>query len=418
MRLRHVCRIVIGGLAVAYASCLMADEERGKFPDFGFAPEKYDKPFFKLRQDYPSQLPPSAEIPAFYRNELASQEWQDYYREHWKEYLLEVRQYCFEGNWEHDWRVEANTKRAWYHMPWQHWGRFAREGLHGLTKEAAVKPRQLAATQTSGGQAYAIAFYNAFAGYLFHQVWEDPDQPKEQAIEAMGGFPHGTVIFKLLFVDIPPEQVPFLVNPTTWKAYITSSFGSEDRSIRDVHLIQMDVMMKDDRAPFGWLYGTFQYNGAMRRDNPWENLVPVGLQWGNDPDVKGDDFTNPQPTSTRINPAIRESVINADPNELPATHLGWNGRLNGPVDNPRSACMSCHMTAHFPYDADQIAPMFVKGKNYQPGSDAWMNWFRNFNCEDSFLEGRMSTDGSLQMSMSLKNFYDWKHNRGGKWHTP
>jgi hypothetical protein len=32
-------------------------------------------------------------------------------------------------------------------------------------------------------------------------------------------------------------------------------------------------------------------------------------------------------------PAVVKTVINADASELPATHIGWNGRLNGPVDN-------------------------------------------------------------------------------------
>ena len=61
----------------------------------------------------------------------------------------------------------------------------------------------------------------------------------------------------------------------------------------------------------------------------WDNLVPLGLQWGNDPDITDND-SNPQPVSTRINPQIKELVINSDAKELPPTHLGWNGRLNGP----------------------------------------------------------------------------------------
>jgi hypothetical protein len=35
--------------------------------------------------------------------------------------------------------------------------------------------------------------------------------------------------------------------------------------------------------------------------------------------------------------------------------LGWGERLNGPIDNPASACLSCHMTAQWP----KSSPMFM-----------------------------------------------------------
>jgi hypothetical protein len=89
---------------------------------------------------------------------------------------LEVRAYCFEGNIQggdvkDDWCVQDNKVRKWYHMPWQHYGPNGREGIHGLTKEAPVQPRQLAWGQTdSGRQTYAVAFYSVFGGYTIGQV--------------------------------------------------------------------------------------------------------------------------------------------------------------------------------------------------------------------------------------------------------
>ena len=59
--------------------------------------------------------------------------------------------------------------------------------------------------------------------------------------------------------------------------------------------------------------------------------------WGNDPTIKDNAFTNTIPETTKINPNLKETSINADTNELPPTHLGWNGRLNGPVDNSQSS---------------------------------------------------------------------------------
>src|SRR4051812_28474181 len=168
--------------------------------------------------------------------------------------MLDVRAYCFKGNIfgedvEDDWRVENNTQVAWYHVPWQHYGPNGREGVHGLTKEAPVQPRQLAPTQTySDGQTYAVGMYNSAGGYTIGQVWKkhnDPDKKKSH-------FPHGTVVCKLLFVDLgrsAVEQVPSLVDSIVWDAYITDTYQSSTRSIREVRLIQMDVMIKDDNSP-------------------------------------------------------------------------------------------------------------------------------------------------------------------------
>lgn len=403
---------IVAALSLVMLAGAPAEEPRPKYPDFGYAPKDHEGPLFRLSQDYPTELPGAEALPAFFQPELAGDEFRRHYKEHWREYLVAIRDHCFEGNHEVDWNVDLNTKRAWYHMPWQHWGRFGREGLRGLTKEASVKPHQLAPTQTSRGQAYAVAFYNDFAGHLLGRIWRDAEAPDAAVIEPAGGFPHGSVIFKLLFVDIPLSEVPSLEDPILWQAYITSTFDREDRDIRPVALIQMDIMVKDDRADNGWLYGTYQYNGKLGNANRWDNLVPVGLQWGNDPDVTGNDFTNPHPVATRINPAIKESVINPDPTELPATHLGWNGRLNGPVDNARSSCMSCHLTAQHPYRPKRIMPHAALA-DPTPGSGEWMAWFQNRDCTEAFDEGLTSTDGSLQLAMSLLNFHEWKHNRGG-----
>jgi hypothetical protein len=129
--------------------------------------------------------------------------------------------------------------------------------------------------------------------------------------------------------------------------------------------------------------------------------------WGNDQTNNGDAFSNPTPTVTRINPALNETAINANTNELPPTHLGWNGRLNGPVDNPRSSCLSCHMTAQTPAYSVQ-SPLFLQNNKPPIGSPAWMRWFRNVRCGESFDKGAQSADFSLQLALGIQNFYLWR----------
>jgi len=373
------------------------------FPDFGYlpTPDQYQGPVFRLSQDYPDTMP-NGPLPAFMKTD---------FKNDWENYMMQVRSYCFEGNLEVDWRVQDNAVRKWYHMPWQHYGPSGREGVHGLTREAPVNANQLAPTQESIGQTYAVGVYNDRAGYAIGRVWRDHNDPDETWLQ-QNGFPEGSVVCKLLFVTIPYAEVPSLANPVQWNAYVTQSFTSADRLFQMVSLIQMDIAVRDSRAPLGWLYGTFQYNGLTNHANRWENLMALGLMWGNDPTITTDEYTNPTPSVTKINPNLKESVINPDPNELPPTHLGWNGRMNGPVDNPRSSCLSCHMTSETP----QKSKMAVVFTNPTPpiGSPAWMRWFQNIKCQVPFDPGEAhSLDYNLQMSAALQNFRTWSNTRDG-----
>jgi hypothetical protein len=382
------------------------------FPDFGFLPSPtvngqcavepcYSGPVFHLSQSYPKTLP--AEMPGF----LTSAD----FRSDWKAYMMAVRSYVFEGNIEVDWRVQENKVRKWYHMPWQHYGPTGREGVHGLTKEAPIKPQQLAQSQTaSNGQTYAVGFYNPRGGYAIGKVWANHFKPDTHYLQEHG-FPEGTVVGKLLLMTLPNTDVPSLaVNPIQWDAYVATSFSSSDRVMQKVTLIQMDIAVKDKRAPLGWIFGTFQYNGTLNNKNPWDNLIPVGMMVGNDPTITDDTYTNPSPSVTKINPAIKESFINDGP-ELPPTHLGWDGRLNGPVDNPRSSCISCHMTAESPVKS-QASPLFEKNPP-AVGSTAWMRWFQNLHCGKPFDATAYSQDFSLQMAIALQNFRSWDRTQGG-----
>jgi len=378
-----------------------ADQVRtGKrFADFGFLPAagKYEGRVFRLSQNYPPQAPGANHLPKFMKIDFQRQ---------WKEYLLAAREYCFEGNIhggdvEDDFFIPDNPQPRWFHMPWQHFGPYGREGIHGLTKEAPVQPRQLAAAQTSSGQTYAVGFFNEFGGSTIGQVWADRSQPNLHNIR----FPHGTVIFKLLFVDIPPQEVPSLCNPVRWQGYITENFASTRRRVAELTLIQMDLMVRDDQSPLGWIFGTYQYNGAVAKKNPWENLVPLGIQWGNDPDVR-EHHVNDRPDKTVRNPKLKETIINDDDTELPPTHLGWNGRLNGPVDNPMSSCMSCHATAQV-RQKSPLSPTFQRAPP-EPGSDAWMRWFQNYRCGDRFDQDIPSADFSIQLAISVQNYQRWR----------
>lgn len=403
-------RLGITGTVALIAAGSIGAASAGTFPDFGYQPptNEYAGPLFELSQNYPQQMPPASHMPVFFKL-LPTTLTPD--MEAWRPYMMAVRKYCLEGNVKVDWRVQDNPVRHWYHMPWQHYGPFGREGIHGLTKEAEIKPKQLAPTQVTSGQTYAVGIYNELGGYVIGQAWKDPQNPNPAVTSKPNSFPDGTVVCKALFADVDLAEVPSLANPVLWQAYTTDSFSSANRSVKKVALIQLDFAVRDSRIPeTGWIFGTFQYNGALSSAPTWKDLVPVGVMWGNDPSQTGNEYTNPQPAVTKINPQLKQSAINTRP-ELPPTHLGWNGRLAGPVDNPVSSCLSCHLTAEYP----QLAPMNPTFQANPPpvGSAEWMRWFQNEPAGQPFSEGAESTDYSLQLAVSMQNFYSWKCDQGG-----
>jgi len=394
------------------------------FPDFGFTPptDQYDGKLFRLRQEYPDEKPGDNQIPEFLRIPFDQN---GDGQQNWKKYLLAVRDYCFEGNidtervpvdkrtYSSDWNLWDNQKRKWFHAPWQHFGPNGREGIHGLTREATAQPKQLAASQVDRFQTYAVGFYNQFGGYTIGQVWHNHYGPNASAAP----FPVGTVACKVLFTQATPEQVPYLTNPIEWKAFAEiQDHKKHTRKVQTLRLLQMDVMVRDSRAEringTGWVFGTFCYNGTLGNPDRWYNLVPVGLQWGADPDL-ADGEVNPLPTQTIINPKLKQTVINLS-HELPPQHLGWGGRLNGPADYFASSCISCHSTAQYPVIAAMI-PEFKRSSPEARGSPRWMHWFRNLKCGDPFSHEAKSLDFSLQLANGLKNFDDWHRQQGGEY---
>jgi hypothetical protein len=393
----------------AFQPTAKADQKQPPFPDFGFLPpkEQYTDRLFVLRQDYPNKRPDNDPVSDLLRIPFDNNADG---LDNWKKYLLALRDYCFEGNIDVGFHVQDNKKRNWYHAPWQHYGRNGREGIHGLTREATAQPKQLASTQVSKFQTYAVGFFNEHGGFTIGQVWKNHLGPEPAAAR----FPVGTVVFKLLFTQASSDEVPYLVNPIEWKAYAEVSDANQTRKVQGLRLLQMDVMVRDDRAlrlnGTGWVFGTYCYNGMLANPNRWYNLVPVGIQWGNDPQLS-DGNVNPQPIRTEVNKKLKETIINPS-HELPPQHLGWGGRLNGPADYFASSCMSCHSTAQYPVQAPN-SPEFRKNTDIIRGSELWMKWFRNLKCGDPFSEGALSTDFSLQLSGGIKNLHDWRISQGG-----
>jgi hypothetical protein len=364
--------LCLAGLAV-FLSVESASAGGQTFPSSNdTVPSTWTGPVFKLRQDYPKTKPAVGPKP-----------WKSFnFKTQPVQYLQSVLSYCEEGNVNVDWQLEKNTVRNWYHAPWLHTTANGREFVHGLTGERSSRPHELDPAQTGSFANWAVGFYNAPGGYVIGRVWKDPNSPNPAVVS----FPDGTVTCKLLFTTAPVAQVPYLKNSFEWQANASTTSGGP-RSIQTVRLLQVDVAVRDSRAntTTGWVFGTFVYDGNAAGATPWDRLVPVGLMWGNDPTVtEAVKTSTTHLTQTFINPAVG-----------PPQHLGRAGRLNGPVDNPKSSCLSCHSTAQ------------VEARsNVLPDANDVMRWFRNIKATEAFDPGpgQHSLGYSLQLALGIERF--------------
>jgi hypothetical protein len=332
---------------------------------------------FDLNKNYPSKAAEEA------------QPWKKFdFKTQPEAYINAVKQYVLEGNLECDWVFQKNKVRQWYHAPGMVWGQNGREFINGLTRERSSRPFELHPKQTNSCQNWAVGFYNPKGGVTLGKVFADPNNPNAAAAV----FPEGTVTAKLLFTNASPQEVPYIANSFEWQANIhTAQRGTNDRSPATVRLLQVDIAVKDSRATnTDWVMMTFAYHQDAPGQTPWDKLVPVGVQWGNDPTV----LTPGKPiVESWINPQFKKLFTVG----TWSMHTGRDGRLNGPVDNPQSSCLSCHGTAQDPAVSTGMIP----------GNDpaSLKRYFRNINppavFEDKPNVKEISLDYSLQLQVGI-----------------
>ncbi|MEO1110368.1 MAG: endonuclease/exonuclease/phosphatase family protein [Pseudomonadota bacterium] len=380
-----------------------------------------------------------ASVPSLFRPNLNFPEPVETGPEHWpwydeevhpihnaEAYLDRVLGYVMDacGSDVDDW---DGLKCGWYHAPWMH---DLREPMRGLTRERSSRLGELHSAQTTRTQNWAVGMYNEIGAHAFHQIWNTSGNayPKTKNF----AFADGTVAVKLLFSLATPEQVPYLRHAKIWEIY-------DGTKIAKARLMQIDVLVKDPRlskeasqsepAPnndlTGWVMGSFLFNGA-KETTPrcdrlsgdieaceaarWrERLVPIGLQWGNNPGMyAADEGLTEEAYQHWMNPDIETMFANIRAMSGHPPHLGRDGRMNGPVDNYRSTCLACHARAvdfgrHEP-DALRIVP-FVARDDADNGE--LRRFFRNLDANEHFIDGTQSLDYSLQAAVGLSKFRDW-----------
>lgn len=369
-----------GGTYVAQCS--------SRFPDFVQAassfPVGYGGPWFDLADDFPAAKP-TGDLP-----------WTSIdFQTDPDAYLYALRDYAFDGMIAADFRPQDNNTRAWFHVPMMNFSRGAREFVHGLTSERPLSGPELGLKEGTTVHNYAIGFYNDFGAYSIGQVWKSSTTPDISASE----FEEGSMVFKILFTAATCDDFSD-PNPCIVDGAPEWQIATGNGAMTTVRLLQMDVATRDGRSPTGWIYGTFAFDTSATDPIAWNRMRPVGLMWGNDPGVT--------PTNGQ---QIKESLISDQVPAYAKAHLGWAGRLNGPVDNPISACLSCHGTSQYPIDA-ALAPW----SSACDTDTKKLYWFRNLAVGEAFgaidatdcspttmSPAPVSLGTSLQIEVSVQN---------------
>lgn len=341
----------------------------------------------------------------------------------WRTYLWTVLKYAYTGNIESDWRSGPSEKR-WYHAPWMHkkykWdtatstlsdtsGFGGREWVHGLTQERSGAIYELDTARRGDStktRTWAVSVYNLAGGYTIGRAWKNICEKK---FEEPVAFTPGTVAIKLLFTDASSARVPYLNGSIEWKANIEKD--NPDSCI-PLRLLQIDIAVRDPRvdATTGWVFGTFVVRTDLPIDSywgdttsipqqqlPWYKVRPLGLAWGNDT------------TSAQLNhPAVLNQFIDKDLQRRIRDNLGWKGRLNGPVDNPKASCISCHELAQRSHN---MAIMFESASTpfTRAGSEDTLREFflRNIRPGEAFTPGMDGLDYSLQLQAGMANYLSY-----------
>ena len=359
-------------------------------------PSDWIGPIFEPSFDFPNTMPASEARPWEQIDFTAEPE----------RYLNTVLDYVFEGQDPNSWRVQDNSVRHWYPVPWMVQHGNGREFVHGLTRERNSLAGELGPKHKRCTQAWAVGFYNPLGGYTLHQVFGDGTTPPNMA-EAR--FPVGTVVAKVLLTEANEQDTSIVRGAPEWDASINApqpvdgrgcALTTNPRTIARLRLLQFDVAVRDSRADktTGWVFGTFIFDPNSSQANSWRKLRAVGLMWGNDPDLSDQAASRAKP---------RESIVLYDA-QL-GRPFGRGGRMNGPVDNSISSCLSCHSTA-----------MFEQKVSLTPRQeDDWDHakcWFRNIKAGEAFgkqpsdsvpcgdTTGFTSLDYSLQLSRALINY--------------
>jgi hypothetical protein len=404
----------------------------------GIVPPGYRGPLFKLSYHYPANLPAPA-MP--WRSAIGGGPINVYNA---PDYVAALKDAVARDMHDllQDYGSWNSEQRGWYNDIWLG---AQREAIHGLSLaldsvDSSLFPRSRLAKPFT---TYTVTYYNRTAAQTLGKIW-NRSALAPNLDQAATQYAEGSITVKLAFTTADASVWPAMDGALAWPAMITTNAttGQYDQpTLRWLRLLQVDVVVKDTQsAPgTGWVFATYVYDKYAREGSYgiWDKMVPLGAQWGNDPQVN----------STR-NPDVplRETWVSPYAPRYAFETLGWGGRLSGPNDHAKndisfvagtrrtlvrnaqnSACLSCHGTSQWnPSNPSVGMQSFLMpltpssgGAPYlnspAPGSSEWMRWFQNRRGYVPMDQG--SVGGDFDLALTFRVLPAWYAATSGQAHA-
>jgi len=326
------------------------------------------------------------------------------------------------------------AKAGWYNEPWLG---SLREAIHGTYAAGEFNSSSFPGTGLRVQfNTNVVTYYDARAAYTLSKFW-GTSAMKPNLNTQSAQFPEGSIVVKAAVFASEDQKNPLnwwdaMNGAQAWNMYIGvgPSGSNPPPQVWPGYVAQFDIIVKDSQSSpkTGWVFMTLVYDSSTPGD-VWDKMVPLGVQWGNDPEAT--DPTMP----------LQETWNNPKAPLYSTQTLGWGNRLSGPNDGarndiaangiimknaPDSGCMSCHSTSQwngnlhkmvtfllpsYPAPAFPNWPPFLScgddGKPIQPskktnpgnyicspvpGSSEWMKWFQDRHGDQPMDAGSFATD--------------------------
>ena len=405
-------------------------------------PPSYTGPRFVLNHDYPATNPPPVQNPPW----ASVSNGKPLTRDNAIAYVDALKTFVAPSmrTLLMDYPKWDPIKERWYSMPWLF---DAQEPIHGAYVGTASFPVNMFPLSglKKDMSTWVVTLYDPRGAYMLGQIWgkdaKEPDLSKNKA-----QYPEGAVTIKIALTTATPSEWSPIEGAIKWQLFAPPA-GSKPGTppiMFDAYVFQLDIIIKDPvAAPDSqWVFSTIVYDNRVKGD-AWDQLVPLGAMWGNDPLINSAEDPNA---------LLQQSVINPMAPLYAVETLGYGGRLSGPNDGAvvqdvlidgkpaarvaASSCMSCHSVAEWPMKSfllpmastpgmeppffgralpNSMDVMTGEGPNYlyRPGTMEFNSWFQSLPGSVPKDDGRTSLD--YHMNLTWKALPLWKkHNLQAK----
>ena len=314
------------------------------------------------------------------------------------------------------------AEAGWYNEPWLGG---LREAIHGTYLAGEFGPSVFPDTGLrTTFNTHVLTYYDARAAYTLYNFWGEaataPTLQTQNAQFVDGAIAVKAAVFASTDKKMPRDWWDAMKGAQEWPLYIPVG-DAKTPSVWPGYVAQFDIIVKDVKsAPkTGWVFMTLVYDADAPGDF-WDKMVPLGAQWGNDPQA------------TKPGDPLIENWNNPAAPKYSKQTLGWGDRLTGPNDGgrndiavngvvmknePDSSCMSCHSTAQWNIQQHRMTSFLLpsfetpnppgfelcgddgkpnpKGQNIcspAPASPEWMKWFTNRLGDQPMDQGSFATD--------------------------